>query len=207
MCSLYSAIAMLFVLWSLSGIATNPAFGQVFDKDLEIRVDTSSTMVAPSAGPMDVLVTSLAIVFHDREICCGKDSALGDRVQTADPKSLTNVASKLNGRHLLSGGRPVVVTAEYVAPDAMNPGTLIGMLTAQHAGLMQWNAHLYVVDGLIYRWIIRGSDSTSAPITEIHKFLLRDPRFTDERQKVEFNRSSDDITEIGGFLFVETKLP
>ena len=193
--------------WELVGIATNPAFGQVFDKDLEIRVDTLPTLVASSTDPMDVLVTSLAVVFHDREICCGKDSALGDRVQTADPKSLKNVASKLNGRHLLSDGRPLVVTADYMAPDAMNSGTLIGMITAQHAGLMQWNAHLYVVDGLIYRWIIRGSGSTSAPMTEIHKLLLRDPRFTDERQKVEFDRSSDDITTIGGFLFVETTLP
>jgi hypothetical protein len=205
--SLYSALAMLVGLWSLSGIETNPAFGQVFDKDLEIRVDTLPALVAPSKDPMDVLVTSLAIVFHDREICCGKDSALGDRVQTADPKSLKNVASKLNGRHLLSDGRPFVVTADYMAPDAVNSGTLIGMITAPHAGLMLWNAHLYVVNGLIYRWIIMGGDSTSAPMTVIHKLLLRDPRFTDERQKVEFNRGSDDIDKIGGFLFVQTELP
>ena len=73
--------------------------------------------------------------------------------------------------------------------------------------LMLWNAHLYVVDGLVYRWIMMGSDSTSAPMTVIHKFLLRDPRYTDERQKVEFNRNSDDITKIGGCLFLQTKLP
>ena len=152
-------------------------------------------------------MTFLAVVFHDGEICCSKDSLSAIGYRPADPKSLKNVAGKVNGRHLLSNGRPFVVTADYVAPDAMNSGTLIGMITAQHAGLMQWNAHLYVVDGLIYRWIIRGSDSTSAPMMEIHNFLLRDPRFTGERRKVEFNRSSDDITKIGGFLFVETKLP
>ena len=205
--SLYSALAMLVVLWGLSGIRTNPVFGQVFDKDLEIRVDTLSTLVARSKDPMDVLLTSLAIVFRDKEICCGKDSALGDQVRTADPKSLKDVASKLNGRHLLSDGRPFVVTADYMAPDAMNSGTLIGMMTAHHAVLMQWNAHLYVVDGLIYRWIRMGADSTSTSMTVIQNFLLRDPRYIDERQKVEFNRNSDDITKIGGLLFVQTKLP
>jgi hypothetical protein len=97
--------------------------------------------------------------------------------------------------------------ADYMTPDAMNAGKLIGMITAQHAGLMQWNAHLYVVDGLVYRWIMIGSHSTSTSITVIHKFLLRDPRYADERQKVEFDRSSDDITRIGGLLLVETKLP
>ena len=197
--SRYSALAMLVVLWGLSGIGTNPVFGQVFDKDLEIRVDTLPTLVARSKDPMDVLLTSLAIVFRDKEICCGKDSALGDQVRSADPKSLKDVASKLNGRHLLSDGRPFMVTADYMAPEAMNSGTLIRMMTAQHAGLMQWNAHLYVVDGLIYKWIMTGPDFKSTSMTVIHKFLLRDPRFTDERQNVEFNRSSDDITKIGGF--------
>jgi hypothetical protein len=205
--SRYSTLVMLGVLWGFSGVETSPAFGQVFDKDLEIRVDALPTLVAPSKEPMDVLVTSLAIVFRDKEICCGKDSALGDRVRTADPKSLKDVAIKLNGRHLLSDGRPFVVTADYMAPDAMNSGTLIGMITTQHAGLMLWNAHLYVVDGLIYRWIMLGGDSTSAPMTVIHTFLLRDPRHADEQQKVEFNRGSDDITKIGGFLFLRTKLP
>jgi hypothetical protein len=198
---------MLAVLWGFSGVETSPAFGQVFDRDLEIRVDTLPTLVAPSKEPMDVLVTSLAIVYRDKEICCGKDSALGDRVRTADPKSLQDVALKLNGRHLLSDGRPFVVTADYMALNAMNSGTLIGMITAQHAGLMLWNAHLYVVDGLVYRWMMMGSDSTSAPMTVILKFLLRDPRYTDERQKVELNRNSDDITKIDGCLFLQTKLP
>ena len=205
--SLYSVLAGLVALWGLSGIGTNPVFGQVFDKDLETRVDTLPTLVARSKDPMDVLLTALAIVFRDKEICCEKDSALGDQVRTADPKSLQDVASKLNGRHLLSDGRPFMVTADYMAPEAMNSGTLISMMTAQRAGLMQWNAHLYVVDGVIYRWIIIGDDPPSAPMTVIHKFLLRDPRFTDQRQKVEFNRSSDDITKIGGLLFVQTKLP
>ena len=130
--SRYSTPVMLAMLLGFSGVETSPAFGQVFDKDLEIRVDTLPALVTPSKEPMDVLVTSLAIVFRDEEICCGKDSALGDRVRTADPKSLKDVAIKLNGKHLLSDGRPFVVTADYMAPDTMNSGTLIGMITAQH---------------------------------------------------------------------------
>lgn len=31
---------------------------------------------------MDVLVTPLAIVFHDKEICCGKNFAFGDKLRT-----------------------------------------------------------------------------------------------------------------------------
>lgn len=160
--SMYSVLAALVVLCGLSCIETNPAVEQVFDQDLEIRVDTLPSLVAPSKDPTDVLVTSVAMVFHDKEICCVKDSALGDRIQAVDPKSLKDVASILNGTHLLSDGRSFVVTADHMTPEAMNSGTLIGVITDQHPGVMQWNAHLYVVDGLIFRWIMMGND-TSQP--------------------------------------------
>lgn len=118
--------------------------------------------MAPSKDPTDVLVTSLAIVFGDKEICFGKHSALGDRVRTADRTSLKDVASKLNGRHLLGDGRPFVVTADYMTPDRMNPGMLIGIITPGAAEAMECTSVC--------------SHSRSATITVIHKLLLRDPR-------------------------------
>jgi len=42
--SLYLALVMLVVLWGLLDIETNPPVGQVFDKDLEVRVDTLPTL-------------------------------------------------------------------------------------------------------------------------------------------------------------------
>jgi hypothetical protein len=39
----------------------------------------------------DVLAEALGIVFNDKEVCCGKNSALEDSVQTADAKSLKDM--------------------------------------------------------------------------------------------------------------------
>jgi hypothetical protein len=65
----------------------------------------------------------------------------------------------------------------------------------------------YVVHGIVYMWTanydpISGSGGTSSLI---HKFLLWDTRYQDSRREVVFNRDSDDLSKVQGFLFVEAK--
>ena len=178
------------------------AYGQVPNQDQEIQVHNLPTLVARSVDDSDVLLTSLDTVFHDRDICCGKNSALGDSAPAADPSSLRDVASKLQGRHLLSDGRPIKVTAEYLAPDAVNSADLISMIMNQHAALMKWNSHLYVVYGVVYMWFISstGPEGQTTKGTLIHKLLLWDTRFSDSRRNVVFNRETDDWGKVQGLL-------
>ena len=121
---------------------------QVAYQELEVRVHDLPLLTARLKHASDVLASSLEIVFDDKQICCGKDSALEDSVQSSDPKSLKDIAGKLQGRHLLSDGRPLMVTVEYLTPDLINAGHLIYMLRENHAPLMMWNSHLFVVNGL-----------------------------------------------------------
>ena len=182
-------------------------YGQILNQDQEIQVHDLPSLMARSQDRSDVLLTSLDTVFHNREICCGKDSALEDSAGAADPKSLKDVASKLDGRHLLSDGRPMMVTATYLTPDAVNSGLLVTWFHNQHAALMQWNSHVYVVHGIVYMWIASG-DPTSGSMTQttlIHKFLLWDTRYSDSRREIVFNRDVDDLSKVQGFLFVEAK--
>jgi hypothetical protein len=164
--------------------------------------------MARSHDPSDVLLTSLDTVFHDRDVCCGKDSALEDSVLAADPKSLKDVANRLEGRHLLSDGRPITVIAEYQTPDQVNSGRLIRVILHQHAPLMMWNSNLYVVHGVVYLWTASGGDPTSSgmiTMTVIHKFLLWDTRYSDSRREVVFDRDTDDPKNVQGLLFLEAK--
>jgi len=143
----------------------------------------------------------LEIVFNDKEVCCGKNSALEDSVQSSDPKSLKDIASKLQGRHLLSDGRPIMVTAEYLPLDAVNSGHLISMIVNQHAPLMEWNSHLYVVYGATYVETV--DYPTGSHMNAIHKFLLQDARFSDSRRAVSFDRVTDDAGKVQGVLFLQ----
>lgn len=192
----------------LSGLAVcSCATGQVLYQDQEVHIHDLPSLTARTQDPADVLLTSLATVFHDGEICCGKDSALHDSALAADPESLNDVADKLAGRHLLSDGRPIKVTAKYIAADAISTGPLIAMVMNEHAAVIEWNSHLYVLHGVVYRWTASGDPTTGASSkrTVIHKLLLWDTRFSDsERRDIVFDRTTDDLSKLQGLLFLES---
>jgi len=142
------------------------AASQVAYPEQEIRIHDLPSLTARSTHASDVLAKSLEIVFNDGQICCGYNSALEEVVQSSDPKSLEDIANNLEGRHLLSDGRPIRVTAEFLPPNAVSSGRLIGMILSQHPALMEWNSHLYVVCGVTY---VESVDySTGSDMKAIH---------------------------------------
>ena len=127
------------------------AQGQTYNQyNKEIRISHLPSLSARSSDASDVLAAAAEIIFRDQEVCCGKKSALGDRVRLADPMSLEAIANKLRGRNVLGDGRAFLVTAEYLSPPSVNVGQLISAVTENHAPLMRWNSHLYVVYGVIF---------------------------------------------------------
>jgi len=182
------------------------AYGQqVAYPEKEIRVQDLPALMARSAHAGDVLTTSLEVLFNDKEVCCGKNSALEDSVESADPKSLKDIGGKLQGRHLLSDGRAFMVTTEYLTPDQVNAGHLITMIRNQHAALMMWNSDLYVVCGVTYVGTV--DYSTNETAYAVHKFLLQDFRFSDSRRAVSFDRLTEDAGKVQGLLFVQAARP
>ena len=102
------------------------AQGQIYNQyNKEIRISNLPSLTARSTDASDVLAAAAEIIFRDQEVCCGKKSALGDRVRLADPMSLEAIANKLRGRNVLGDGRAFMVTAEYLSPPSVNVGQLI----------------------------------------------------------------------------------
>jgi hypothetical protein len=198
----FSALTKMCLPWIAFGLL---AHGQVLNQDQEVEVHDLPALMARSPHSSDALLTSLDTVFHDKDICCGRDSALGDGSLAADPRSLKDVASKLDGRHLLSDGRPIKVTAKYLTVDQVNSGNLITSILNQHALLMEWNSHVYVVHGVVYRWVALGGgpDGGYTQGTLIHKILLWDTRYSGSRREVVFDRTSEDLSKVQGLLFLE----
>ena len=125
---------------------------------------------------------------------------LEDSTERADPSSLKDIAAKLQGRHLLSDGRPILVTAESIEPAAINSALLIGTLREKHALLFQWNSRLYVCYGVTYQRDY--NPGTGVELDTIHKLLLLDTRYSDSRRETVFNRATDDWTKVQGMLWV-----
>jgi hypothetical protein len=180
------------------------AYGQVYYPNHEIRINDLPTLTAKSRDASAVLATSLEIVFRDTEICCGKDSALEDSVQRADPRSLKDVGDKLRGRHLLSDGRSIMVMAEVWPAAAGNAssGSPISEIMEKRPLLMEWNSHWYVVYGVNYGEIVAADGTQSETIL---KFLLLDTRYSDERRSVSFDRQTDDWGKVQGLLMLRAE--
>lgn len=176
-----------------------PGPSAVFHPNQEIRVNGLPSLRAESKDASDVLATSLATVLNDKDVCCERDSALEDRLPQSDPVSLKEVAAKLQGRQLLSDGRPILVSAEYLAPDSVSAGQVIRALMDHHAPLMEWNSRVYVVYGAVFDEALYSDGSRTYVI---HKFLLLDTRFSDSRRNVSFNRDTEDLDKVQGMLFL-----
>jgi hypothetical protein len=165
------------------------SYAQEYYPNKEVRISDLPLLTAKSRDASDVLAASVEIILRDKEICCGRNSALEDSIQRADPKSLKDIAARLQGRHVSSDGRPILVTADYVPAPSVSSGSLITALTEKQALLMDWNSHLYVVYGVIYNTTY---SPDSGRMDSIVKILLLDARFSDQRREVSFDRQTDD---------------
>jgi hypothetical protein len=199
-----SQTVIMFVLKLLLAFAilTSCGFAQLVNQEQELEVRNLPTLMARSHDPMDVLLTSLDTILHDHDVCCGKDSSLADSLEAADAKSLKDVADRIQGRHLLSDGRPIMVTTNYLSPTEANAGVLTTQILNQHPAIMQWNSHLYVVHGVTYYWV---SDGQGGSYPVLLKLFLTDTRYSDSRREVTLTNGTDDFSKVQGILYVDFK--
>jgi len=168
----------------------------LFSPNAEARVTNLPSLTSPSKDTSAVIATAVEIVLRDQTLCCGKDSALGDTV-LSEPRSLKELSTKLQGRHLLSDGRPILVNADYAPEISINSGSIVGSLQAQRASLLEWKSHVYVLYGAIYG---ETRCQSGARQYSIVKLLLLDPRFSDQRREAVFSRATDDLGKVQGLL-------
>ena len=195
--SVSSSLILVFCL-AVPGLAQDQLQDTcyLFSPNAEARVTNLPSLTAPSKDPSAVTATAVEIVLRDQTLCCGKDSALGDTV-LSDPRTLKELSTKLQGRHLLSDGRPIMVNAEYAPEISINSGSIVGALKDQRASLFEWKSHVYVLYGAIFG---ETRCQSGARQYSIVKLLLLDPRFSDQRREAVFNRETDDLGKVQGLL-------
>lgn len=197
--TIYGFMLIAFLISSSGFVETQhyspPAY--VFHPNQQIQIKDLPLRIAQSSTPQASLVASLEIIFHDPDVCCGKNSALEDAVRLAGPMSLKDISAKLQGNHKLSDGRPIMITAEYLARTSITPGQIIATLSDMQPSLIEWNSHLYVLYGVIFDETLY---YTGKRDYVIRKLSLLDPRFVNARREVSFNRQTDDWTTVQGIL-------
>jgi hypothetical protein len=199
-----------FLYVTAMAIITAPlTFGQVDSPSVriipnqEVHIANLQLHSAKSSDAQAVLVGSVETIFADAKVCCGKNSALGDAVLSADPASLQDVGGKLDGRHLLDDGRAVDVTVQYFLPDSASPGQIIAALTESQPLLMQWNGDWYIVQGAVFNEkIFTGGVHEYV----LHKLLLLNAAPAKTQKRDSFDAEKDDWHEVQGLLQVTATL-
>jgi hypothetical protein len=142
----------------------------------------------------------MATIFHPFDVRSHSKSKEAEPSLVSDPKSLNDIASKLQGRHLLSDGRPVIVTAEYLTTDQVKCRAPDFYARGEPRAAYDVESHLYVVDGLSY---VENVDAHGGVSYVTHKFSLQDARFSDSRREVSFDRLTEDAGKVQGLLFLQ----
>ena len=190
-----STLLLLVFSCSVNANGQSEGEGYVFHANQELRVAPLPTVVADSTSESAVLAASVATAVMERDVCCGRNSALEDQVGTK--LSLRALGERLRGKHYLDNGSPILVADQYWSGASVNAENIIGSLMAQRPLLMDWNGHLYVLYGAVfddYRYY------SGADVHVIHTLLLVDTRFSDDRRYVTFNRQTDDWGKVTGLL-------
>lgn len=190
---------LLCLVFPLAYAQDNPAGYPTFRTNLEQHVPNLPALTARTRDRSDVLLTSLDIIFHNHEICCGRDSALEDSAQQADPRSIKDIVAKLQGRHLLGDGRPIMVSVTDMTSDGTNPAPIVDALTNRQALLLMWKSHLYVLVGALYDEAYYQDNSRT---DTVNKLYLLDTRYSDTRRNVTFTRTKDDWNDVQGLLLL-----
>jgi len=190
-------LAVLLTLAVSANAQDEPAQGYVLHPHQEVKVAALPTIVADSKADADVLAASVAAVFADPELCCGRKSALEDQVGSISQLSLKELGAKIRGKHYLDDGTSVVITDDYWPAASVNVEQIVGTLQAQRPLLMTWNDHLYVVYGAIFNQYIYDDGAITHVI---EKLLLLDTRFDGDRRYVTFDRQTDDWGKVTGVL-------
>ncbi len=163
----------------------------------EVQIASLPSVVAASKSKSDVMVSSVATAVIDPDVCCGRNSALVDRVDSANGRSLMLLGEKLRGKHYMDSGLSIVVTDQYWPGASVNADDIVASLMARRPLLMDWSGRLYVLYGAVFDEYIYTSGKD---VRVIHTLMLVDTRFSDRRRYVSFNRQTDDWGKVTGLL-------
>lgn len=165
----------------------------------QIRVTNLRLQNASTNSATDVLSAALSTIFNDPQVCCGKDSALGEVVLSADSGSIEDLARALQGRHMLGDGLPIFVNSLFLQPASAKPQQILAPLLENKPLLIEWNSCFYVVQGAVFSE--RDYENGSREYM-LRQLLLLDTRYTDRRAQVSFRADSNSWRDVQGILIL-----
>ncbi len=175
-----------------------PVDSEVVHPNKRVTVSDLAMVTARDTSGAAVAKAALAIVLGASRTKCDRGSQLNVVDANAGP-SLRSLASKLSGAPCSMNGRMLRLTASFTANGEIRAEALIAPLVQGQPLLFKWKNTLYVLYGVVYDEHLFYSGRRDNVIREL---LLIDPRYSDKRRLVAFEREQDDFAEVEGVASV-----
>jgi hypothetical protein len=140
---------------------------------------------------------AVAIVLSSLKVKCDPSSQVESVTEANAESSLSTLSSKIAGTSCSMGGRMLRVNASFTPNAAIKANDLVASLKQNTPLLMRWQGAVYVLYGVVYDEHLFNSGKQDNVIRE---FLLVDPRYSDKRRLVAFERWKDDFAIVEGVM-------
>lgn len=173
--------------------------GEVFHPDQRVTISNLAVVTATDPSRAAVAKAALEIVLSGSMVRCDPASHLSAVVDANGGAPLRMLAGKISGIPCATNGQARHVTATFTPNGAIQAENLIAPVLEGKPLLFEWKNTLYVLYGVVYDEHLRDDGSK---MNVIRRLLLIDPRYSDKRRLVEFERGKDDFSQFEGFASV-----
>lgn len=151
-----------------------------------------------------VAKAAVATVLSASNVKCEPASQLNAVLESQGGASLRKLAEKLSGASCMMDGKIVHLSAVFTPNGSIQADGIIAPLVHAKPLLIRWNGALYVLYGVVYDEHLHNSGKRE---NVIRRLLLIDPRYSDERKFVSFDRQRDDFAQVEGIAEIRFALP
>jgi hypothetical protein len=146
-----------------------------------------------------VLKAVVATVLSGLNVKCGSGSQLYSVLEANAELPLRAVAAKISGASCSMEGRTLHVNATFAPNGAIKANGIVASVMQHQPLLLEWKNRIYVLYGVVYDQHLY---NTGAQDNVIREFLLIDPRYSDTRRFLAFNRAKDNFADVAGIATI-----
>lgn len=147
--------------------------------------------------------TVMAIVLSALNVRCDPASQLNTVLEANGGAPLRTLSEQLAGASCMTNGRIGHLSAEFTPNGSIQADEIIAPLMHGKPLLIRWSDVLYVMYGAVYDEHVHNSGKHENVIREL---LLIDPRYSDRRRLVPFDRQKNDFSQVEGIAEIEFTL-
>jgi hypothetical protein len=162
-----------------------------------IRVTVPNLLAAKSRDETSGAVAKAAMVtvLSASSVNCDRASQINAVLEANGGAPLQTLAEKLAGTSCMTNGTTTHLSAQFTPSGSIQADGIIAPLLRGKPLLIRWNGMLFVLHGVVYDEHLHNSGKRENVIRQL---LLIDPRHSDERRYISFDRQRDDLSQVEG---------